>query len=1114
MASYVVAASLFIIGSSYLIQFVVEPPGSATASLEHAALRTQGVNALDVLLGSQGVPANWDATDSSVDGALRIGLIEEGTSIRIDPSKFDAIARGKLETSSSGNGAIDYAELKGKLGLEGYDFHIRAYPLISPSEAAPYGVSGYEDFEVAYVGNIDNGVWAEEAKREAHALDILAIPFKNATRASDPTAGDVYMDASADIRDNLMPHIGNAIQQTIISSGSGTKYSFYRVNASTYDPVILTTNGLTGSAMALSEDGGAVIGYNKNRELRTIVGTIDMRSAGTSLSWNEWVDTDRGNGTYDCGDYGYVELSADNGTTWQRFDVGDQRSRDCSTTIPLVTPFGTAMKERTLDLDTLCGATCDDKGEVLLAFHWVSDNDNNVGYGWVVDDVHVTSASDGTLLRKTFESPTYSMLIIGSNVDHNAFTPEDVKQAVRDYVDLYGGRILVVGGTPNANWLMRLFDVGVEGGSGGISTPDVTHPLLTLPNELDFGHYVTNGKVWDFSGSDDSALFHMVTGTSSSKHVLSVSQQGAWGESSTAEGAVILTTYLPYQLDQQEMRRFFANNIVYGKYHYLYLEVGPTVPEGEAVGSATRTATMNMYRDGSQNYTEMAFIMYVWPGGSVASSYGAAAIDPSPPRDLVATPTTSPAGNSVTLTWRPPASNGTGNGTFYHVYRGTSPTTITTLLTSSVTYNWQDTSATYTDATAVNGVTYYYNVTLMSTTNSLGTPSDPASATPIGKPDAPATPQATGTVGHVNVTWTLPASTGGGTIFGYALYANATSNLDGDYWKVGEIGNVTEYWFPANSTDLYAFKVAALNAWGWSDVSTRSAAAQATAIAVAPTLTVAPTPAVVGNTLQWVAPSDLGTGALNGYNVWRNISTSTTDFHLLTYINNAANVSFIDLNATPRTTYSYKVQAVTSVGDGLNSTIESSTTGALATAPSLSVVAGTGPANLTITYSAPGDLGGGTLSGYRLYRSTSELGAYTEIAHIQSPVPAPYTDTALGAGATRYYKIAAVTEFGTGDLSEPGSATTYAVPSAPTGLTATTLLTTTTITWVAAPSDWPVVRYDVYRGLAEDGSDAVFLHSVTVTATTDDNGAPLYYYRVKAVSAAGTSAFSNGDLET
>lgn len=1004
MVSYTVAAAVFVVGAAYLVGFVIEPPGSGTSDLEHLNLKSQAERALEVMLGTPGWPTDWQTSGDDVDQMERLGLIEDGSTIRVDADKFDALARGKYATSSATNGYVDYEEAKALLGIDGYEFHLRAYPLISPVGEDSYGTEDMGDYRVAYVGAIPDPLsWDEAATTEVDALDDLGLGFTPTLHSTLNPSGDVVADNSADIREFLLPNIGGHIQQTILANGAGTKYDFTRVNETAYEGLVGLAVSPSGAMALADEDDPETLGYTKGRELRAIVGKADLGGGITSgtIAWNDWVDTDGGSGAYDCGDYGYVEYSIDNGATWVALNSGPtERSQDCSSTVPLVTP-------RLLDQFTAnsrnfnCGGAC---GTMLLAFHWIGDNDNDAGYGWVVDDVTLTtSAGTVTNLSKTFESPEYDMVVIGSEVDHSSFTPEDVKDAMRDYVDLHGGRLMILGGQGNIEWLDRLFDVGVSGGSGGVSVPDTTHPLLTLPNALDYTSLVEPTNVYEVTGPD-AALFSTIIGDGEDAQLLAVAREGAWGSGTSEDGSVILSSYMPYQLsDDEEIRRFFANSVVYGKFHYLYLEVGPTVPEGETVASVTRTATMDMYRDNVTNYTEMGFIMYVWPGASSADADDAT-LEPTPPQSLVA----SAAADQVTLTWNAPDSWGTGADATreYEIYYGNAPDPTTVLATLDDTD-----PRIYVHDSVTEGSTYYYAVRAV-TGDGTSAPSNEVSVTPLTAPAQPTGLTAsTDQLGNVYVRWAPPTDTGGGSLVGYKLYANDTT---GTLVLLAEVGNSTGYNHTVNHSETMTYQVRAVNGYGDGDLS-----ATTTGHAVAPV-----------------------------------------------------------------------------------------------PAPTLVVTQSLTPGVLSLAWVEPTSWYGQTHTAYRIYRATTEDGAYTQLAETGTS-NLTFEDRGLGAAESYWYKIAAVTTLGENTLSDADGATTMDVPEAPTA-SGTKLLTTATITWTAPLSDAPITGYQVRQGAtpeiaASDSGTLVGNYLAAVLTTTDAYDASMKYYAVRATSAVGDGAWSNAD---
>ena len=179
---------------------------------------------------------------------------------------------------------------------------------------------------------------------------------------------------------------------------------------------------------------------------------------------------------------------------------------------------------------------------------------------------------------------------------------------------------------------------------------------------------------------------------------------------------------------------------------------------------------------------------------------------PSAPQNLAAT-----AGNAtVSLAWQAPSSNGGSAITSYNIYRGTSPGSETLLSSTS------GSTLSYQDATAANGITYYYYVTA---TNSIGTSpnSNEASATPAA-PTVPSAPQnlaAKGGNAQVSLTWSAPSSNGGSPITSYNIYRGTTSGGEGATPLASVSGSTTSYTDSGlTNGQAYYYTVAAVNSVG------------------------------------------------------------------------------------------------------------------------------------------------------------------------------------------------------------------------------------------------------------------------------------------------------------
>jgi fibronectin type 3 domain-containing protein len=114
--------------------------------------------------------------------------------------------------------------------------------------------------------------------------------------------------------------------------------------------------------------------------------------------------------------------------------------------------------------------------------------------------------------------------------------------------------------------------------------------------------------------------------------------------------------------------------------------------------------------------------------------------------------------------------------------------------------------------------------------------------------------------------------------------------------------------------------------------------------------------------------------------------------------------------------------------------------------------------------------------------------------------------TGLVSGQRYYFKVAAVTQYGVGALSN--EATLIVPPDAPTGISSSTSGTSISLNWSPSPS---ATSYAVYQGNSAGGeSQTPIATGITGTAYTVKSlslGAT-YYFNIVAYNAGGASPFS------
>ena len=399
------------------------------------------------------------------------------------------------------------------------------------------------------------------------------------------------------------------------------------------------------------------------------------------------------------------------------------------------------------------------------------------------------------------------------------------------------------------------------------------------------------------------------------------------------------------------------------------------------------------------------------------------------------------------------------------------------------------TSTSFTDSPTVGG-TYDY---MLSATTTYGTSGNSATQNiDLSLPDAPTGLTATLNSTSVDLSWTAPGSAGASPITGYKV----ETSTNGTTWTdviadTGSTSTTHSHTAPVMGSLNY-YKVSAISAYG-TGANSNTDSVMAGSPPVAPTNLAATTSDPI--ILTWTAsPDPIAASPVLHYSMER--STDGTNWSSLN-ANMGNVVTYTDSTTTAGTIYHYKVTAHTNAGAGPASTPTSASAGTVSSAPQTLAVTQTIPAQLDTTWAAPADDGStGGITGYKVYRDGVVQATLGNVL--------AYNDTTIAAGTQYTYGVTALNAVGESTISNGIVITSWALPDAPTGATASGGIPIV-VSWNAPNSDRPVTDYKVYR----DGS---LLTTVTAPTLTYSDSAvtpnTTYSYTISAVSSVGEGAQS------
>ena len=266
--------------------------------------------------------------------------------------------------------------------------------------------------------------------------------------------------------------------------------------------------------------------------------------------------------------------------------------------------------------------------------------------------------------------------------------------------------------------------------------------------------------------------------------------------------------------------------------------------------------------------------------------------------------------------------------------------------------------------------------------------------------------------------------------------------------------------------------------------------------------------------VTWSAPISNGGSALTDYTVQYSSDSGGTWTTFADGVSTATSTTVTGLSAG--TSYTFRVLAKNAIGDGPYSAASAAFSAATTPDAPTTVVATQGVGQMGVTWSAPVNNGGSAITDYAVQYSSDSGSNWTTFADGTSTSTST-TVTGLANNTSYIFRIAATNIVGTGSYSTSSTAvSTAAVPGPPGTPTPTPHQSAQVpLTWSAAASNGSaitdyVVQYSTSATFASavttfaDGTSA----STSTTVTGLANGTT-YYFRVAAVNAVGTGAYSS-----
>jgi len=310
---------------------------------------------------------------------------------------------------------------------------------------------------------------------------------------------------------------------------------------------------------------------------------------------------------------------------------------------------------------------------------------------------------------------------------------------------------------------------------------------------------------------------------------------------------------------------------------------------------------------------------------------------------------------------------------------------------------------------------------------------DGSSPSTSPEPTAPSAPQnltATLVIAPDNynyLTWSAPSTDGGSQITNYKIYRSTVSNGE-TFLAVSGNGLAYYDYHPANN-QIYYYKVSAVTSFGESPLS-NEISVKGPSPPYPPTGLTANAASPSQINLSWIASANNGGYAITGYMIERSTDNGST-WSTIQLNTDTISTTYSDTGLVHSTTYTYRVSAINSVGTGQASDTSSATTFNTTPTQPTGLTATGKLLQINLSWNAPSDNGGTSITGYMIERSTDGGNTWNAIVSSTGNAGTTYSDKNVLPLTTYTYRVSAINDIGTGNPSNTSSASIANTPTLP-----------------------------------------------------------------------------------